>query len=509
MPIVNVPIPEVDRMVSRPIVMAILEQIKSITHIPNDVDIVYIGQNNERHNLNHTTDKDKAPVKLAGDHLISVEVEEEPDEGMFATTAGNIVEHAPDFVDKNLGVILKPIYNGLDITMRVTFRTPSRAEAIRWRNDARFKASQMRTVNLHEVEYQYQLPPVAMVLLNHIYSLRERQHGYNEDFITYLNSHLTTRGCTVTNVVGKHPEIVIKEQGLRIQGEFDFKAKPQQQDKNEGNGWEVSFTYTYSVHQPVEYSITYPILVHQQTIDARFIPQLPKSPEEVAKRMPNSIGAMYHMEAPVIHARMFPRDKIYYSPEQDIWIPATVPSHHRVVASFMVGVKDLPTQKLLNLRELGDYVLDPDILDWMLLAENRRLRELGVAPVGIYIYRNESLISPQQVDIKLNGDVVLLSPADCRKRYRVVIAVTRSLRSCTQDSLQRLMQFPEALCKLMKITMTSTGTIHDLLTLVDMREFSSCAYQAGTSLEDGINQIVFPKTVMTAQVQAWRASELN
>ena len=504
MPVAQIPLSETDQLVARPVIVAVLEQIKQITNIPQDTDIVYIGENNQRIPLTHPTSSDQAPVKLASDNAVKVEVEEEADDGMFATTAGNMIEHNPDFVDKALGVYLKPIYCGMNITLRVVFRTSSRAEAIRWRDEARFKSSQMRTYNLHEVNYKYQIPPRVMELLKHIHEKREAAYGYNEDFMTYLSKHLTTRATQVSNQNGTFSEIMIEEKVLRIVGEFDFRANPAKQEKNEGEGWEVSFNYTFSYHKPVMYNINYPILIHQQTIDPYWIPELPKDTYEEPKRLTHSMDAFYYMEAPVIHARQFPYDKIYYAPEQDTWLPNLLPSHHRMIASLMVTVKDESNQVLLNLNNLGDYEIDPAILQWIALAEHPYINNHGYSAMGIALFRNECLASPQSISVKSNGDVVLLNEADCRKRYRVAITLAKSLRSVPADSLDRLAAFPDAMCQIMKVTLTKTGDIHDLLAIIDLTEFSHCAVNGGISYQQGIDQIVRLKTVMQAGIIAHR-----
>ena len=505
MPVAQIPLPETDHLVARPVIIAVLEQIKHITNIPEDTDIIYIGENNQRIPLSHPTSTDQAPVKLASDSVVKVEVEEEADDGMFATTAGNMIEHTPDFIDKALGVYIKPIYCGMNITLRVVFRTASRAEAIRWRDEARFKMSQLRSYNLHEVTYKYQIPPSVLELLHHIHEKRESAFGYNEDFITYLSKHLTTRATQVSNLNGTFNEIMIEESVIRIVGEFDFKANPTKQEKNEGEGWEVSFNYTFSYHKPVMYNINYPILVHQQTIDPRWIPQLPKDPYEAPKRFSRSMDAFYHMEAPMVHARQFPYDKIYYAPEQDTWLPNTVPSHHRMIASFMVTVKDDgKDQVLLNLNNLGDYEIDPDILQWIALAEYPFIQHHGISAMGVLLFRNECLASPECISIRSNGDVVLLNNAEPRKRYRVALTLTKSLRSVPVASLDRLAAFPDAMCKIMQVTLTKTGDIHDLLGIINLTEFTHCAVRAGTSYQQGIDQIVRLKSVMRAGIIAQR-----
>ena len=86
MPVAQIPLSETDQLVARPVIVAVLEQIKHITNIPQDTDIVYIGENNQRIPLTHPTSSDQAPVKLAIPSLSSSS-EEDPVLSSSALTA--------------------------------------------------------------------------------------------------------------------------------------------------------------------------------------------------------------------------------------------------------------------------------------------------------------------------------------------------------------------------------------------------------------------------------------
>ncbi len=504
MPVVNMPLPETDQLIARPVVYAVIEQIKKITNIPQETDVTYIGQGGSRMQFDHPTDPSQSPVKLSADSMLTVEVDEQPDEGLFATTVGNRPEHQPDFKDRLLGVELKPIYCGFDYVVTVTYRTPSRSEAIRWRNDARYKASQMRLVNLHELEYQYQLPRPAMELLEHVHTLRESQRGYGQSFGEYFTQHLTTRATQASTVVGSQTEVLIREKQFRVQGTFDFTHDPARQDKNEGGGWEVRFTYTFSFHKPVEYSLRYPIVVHNQAIDSRFIPQEVQDPTDVDKRMSLSINAMHYMEEPIVLRRTTQREPVHYTPSFDGWTPDIPPTNHRILASFLLGLSEGYQGKILNIHELGDYFLDVDVMNWIDAVEWRYLQLPHTSPLQVQLYRNECLSAPQAIELNAQGDVLLLEPADARKRYRITLSLVDKLHKCDPRSLKRLALFPNAMCKIIKHTKTTTGELHWMLPHVDLNAFTSCAINAGVTRQQAIDDIVSMKTVMRAAVVADR-----
>lgn len=507
MPVVNAPIPEVDQLISRPVVYAVMEQIKKITNIPQSTEVTYVGQGGSRMQFENKTSPNEAPVKLASDRAIIVEVDEQPDESLFTTTVGNQVEQQPDFLDRNLGIEFKPSYCGFEYVVTVIYRTPSRSEAIRWRNDARYKASQMRMVNLHELEYQYQMPPQALELLQHLHTLREAKKGFNQTFEEYLTQGLTTRATQVSTVTGTYPELIIREKQFRVQGTFDFTHNPERQDKNEGNGWEVRFTYTFSFNKPTEYSLRYPIVVHNQPIDVRYVPMEVQDPTFANKRMALSINAIHYMEEPVALRRISGYEPIFRSPTFDGWIPDIEPPNQRLFATFLLGLEDQYSGAILNLNRLGDYFIDPDVMQWITAEEWRYLQLPHTSPIQVHLYRNESLSAPQAISVNAQGDVVLLEKADARKRYRVAISVAKKLQYCDARSLKRLTRYPDALCKIIRETKTTTGGLHAMLPHVDLNKFTHCAISAGMSREQAIDGIIGMRTVMRAAVLADRQDD--
>lgn len=504
MPVVNAPLPEVDQLIARPAVFAVMEQIKKITNIPQDVEVTFPGVDGQRLQYDHVTAPGEAPVKLASDSQLLIEVDEQPDESMFTGMVGNRPEHAPDFIDPSLGVVFKPVYTGYDFVVSVIYRTPSRTSAIQWRNEARYKASQMRMVNLHELEYQYQLPRAAMVLLEHIHTLREKQHGYNQDFAEYLSQHLTTRATLSSTVVGTAQELMIREKQFRVQGSFDFTFNPERQDKNDGAGWEVRFTYTFSFHKPTEYSMRYPIVIHNQPLDPKFIPLEVQDPTFAEKRMAMSIDAMHHMEEPVVMRRITGYETIWRAPTFDTWTPDLQPPGQRILATFLLGLDAGFTGTLLNINQLGDYYLDQDVIKWIMAEEWRYLQLPHTSVVQVHLYRNECLSAPQAIQMDAQGNIKLLEPVDGRKRYRIVLSVAKKLSDCDVRSLKRLSRYPDAMCKLIKAIRTTTGELNQMLQYIDLSKFTSCAIKAGTTREQAINDIVTPKTVMGMAILADR-----
>lgn len=51
----------------------------------------------------------------------------------------------------------------------------------------------------------------------------------------------------------------------------------------------------------------------------------------------------------------------------------------------MVGVEPKANQKVLNLKDLGGFYMDPDILEWVLAVEHVYLSHPGISPLQIAV----------------------------------------------------------------------------------------------------------------------------
>lgn len=503
MPVVSAPLPEVDQNITRPVVLDIVRQIKEIAGIPEEIQVNYIAQGEARSQYGSTAGSQDETTKLSSAPMITIEVDETYDEGGFTAIAGHRPEQLPDFVDNRLGIFIKPIYAVCNVNVTFTYKTPSRTEALRWRNDAHFNISQMQDVILHELTYHYLLPNPFWALLKHIYDLRETQGGYGQTFEEYVMDGLTTRATQVTSLNGDVQRTAIRETQGRVQGMFDFQAQPEKQEKNTDKGaWEIHFTYQFSFSKPIKSSMRYPIAVHNQLIDEKFIPVFAIDHEKQQARMALSTNALHFFEATQMQQRLTGPKQLRMAPTFDDWEPEVWPANVEPQLCLMAGASTDKLGVILNLNDIGDYTIDQDILDFIKGVEYQWVNKPFTSLIQVCVYKDGHLIAFNRFAVESDLKVRLAELINIRSSYRVLVSFCNDISKVDPRAIKRLKAYPKAYDKLIRQVCKNRGELRRLLPLLDIEQDFLDLPDVGYDRQEILDSIISRKTVMLGYVQS-------
>lgn len=496
---------DVDQNITRPVVMDVGRNIIEMMGLPKDIEISYIGQGQSRHQFGSAIGNNESEVKVANTNMLNIDAVSSFDETNFSATAGHNHEHEPLFFDPSIGVLVRPIYQGCTVTLNFEYQTPSRNEAIRWRNDASYKVSQYRNVILQNATYCYILPNSLWTALKDIYDLREKQAGYGESFPVYLEKNLTKLSTKIADSTGTFTRIGIRETQMEIQGFFNFTAQPEQQERDGDRGnWVVRFSYEFAFQSPTGLSLQMPIIVHNQPVAQKYLPIEDNKYIELAKRHSLSKGGFMMFTADAEMERNKPVLQRFNWPPYDKWTPDTMLDNSAIIASFLIGATKTDTgQKLLNLKDLGDYLIHSDILKWIEEVEYPYLNVPRASPLNIVLYRNENITNFNSITVNQNLDVILNQPLNLRKRYRVALVLSKKL-DADPSGIRRLAAYPDAMRLILKTIRATTSDIYAYTPHVDLREFEDACFQGGVSYQDVVNHIVSLKVQNHAKIEAVR-----
>ena len=126
MPKLYLPLPEVEKSITRPVVMDIVRQIIDITNSSKDTRILFLGDARSSAQVGSTVGANITEnTKISSSEQMYIEVNEVYNENYLGTMAHAQTEQIPIFIDEYLGVVIKPIYTSrvFDITFR--YRNPS------------------------------------------------------------------------------------------------------------------------------------------------------------------------------------------------------------------------------------------------------------------------------------------------------------------------------------------------------------------------------------------------
>lgn len=460
MPRVSTTLSDTEQTVTRPIVYSVIGQIMDITKIRSDAIIMFTGDSNVYSSAGSTIDSDKNKEALfSASNILHVDVTyDQNDEDINTMDAYGMYTY-PIFNDRKLDVTISPIYNKIDVTISFSYRTTSKTEAIRWRNDIRMRLTQMREVNLHSIDYSYSIPLPYLVLLKEIHTLRENIAGYNETFTEYIKLHGSDAITLMSDISGNDISLTLAETQSRIVGIYDVDPIPEKPEKNSDESiWTVSFNYKFTYDKPIAASMKYPITVHNQPLPLKYVDFDEDSINLNRKNLVkdhrlNDIG---YFEYDEIYNRHIP-DKYYLRlPEFDDYILDQLVKGSATVFVALSGMDKDSNNIILNLNELGDVIIDKEILKFIVESEYKYIHKPWHSILNISIYRDNGLLEYESVKCDKDLNLILRTKPDLRKQYRVRFSIICDINMLSDEAIRRLRDYPKAFVKII-------GSINELL----------------------------------------------
>lgn len=443
MPRVALETPQTYDSITRPVALAVVRQILSILSLPENLSLVFPGASEQAPMTGSPLGYDGDPTSFKYKGHLLVEVTENAVEDRVLATAVFQKENLPIFVEPKLGVKIHPIYSGTEMVLNCTYRAPNRVLAKRFRDDALIRTAMGRKENLHELTYHYSMPYEYLHLLKAIHGMREEVAGYGDSFDKWIVDHITSRATNLVNLVGEQPQLVIAEHQVCPQGYFDFTAQPEPEQKDrEGGSFLLNFEYRMTYDKVVGSVAKWPLVVHNQLVDAQWRSEPNASGSQIdparCKRRPSlSRHAFDHFSTLGKSFECRRRLSGVSIPAYDDWDPATLHPTTSTVAAIMLMV-DLDDQHaILNLKELGDYTIDPDILAY-LVGEAPHLCAYGQSAVYLSLYRGETPLDDGSISVDADLNVTSTNELDPRERYHLRIAINHDLLSLPTSAVERL-----------------------------------------------------------------------
>lgn len=496
MPNLVMTIPENTQAVTRPVIFGIINQINKITKIKNDVRVFFPGELGKATQPGSGIDDKDRSALLASNNYIFINVKESPVMEEMSYLGRSRGEHAPIFNDSKLEFRITPIYTSTNVEIEFRYRTPSLTEANRWRDDILYRYSNHRDINLHEISYHYSLPEPIESLLKVIHSTREEKDGYGDSLLEYILSHGSNRITVVGDITNNENKLAIAETQMRIIGQFDFQGAPEKESLDKDNfSWNIGFTYKFTYDKPTACNIVYPIIVHNQLLPSEYIAFNNHSynVDDYSKRFSHSLGALSMFEAQDQVSNIIDVDNtIRLPPEDDFvlesYLPGTQPF---LMALCTVDESDL--KYFLDLGELGDYAMDPDILTFIKESEYPYITRPYQSALFIDYLKNGKLFL-DTIECTNEAKIYSKEMVSIRDVSRIKVSVVTDYKLIHRDAIDRLRKYPRAAAKILKcvreafISNPGIDTLGNkrLITRRDLAPILD--YLLGTDIRANVNQ---------------------
>lgn len=450
MPVHNTTLPDIEQSVARPVIYRVIEQLFEIIGISKDTKILYAGSTGSVMTPGTSIDEnDNKDARFATDRYTFVEVSEEYSTPSLQETHVHSYDNRPVFLDSGLGVSLRPIYITSDVSISIRYQSVSETEVRRWMASMFQKVSMGREIKLHDVTYTYPLPYPFVELLEDIWALREAVEPYGDIFRDYVVKHSSNRLTMLGNRAGEMRHLAIKETQSRIQGYFDFSGMPEKPSKERGSGtWEIAFTYKFSYQRPEGMMVAYPISVHNQFLPVKYLEFKPENDDVQERNSYQSYGyhALGMFENDTEMDVISPRHGVIRIPDFDDFT-ATEPYMGAATALTALCFLEDDKKILLDLKDLGEYALDQDLIEY-LKAEAPYLTRQYQSLVTLTAYSGEVPIDETKIEVTSDLIVQSKEVLDLRKVYHVRMSLMVDVHSVHWPALERLSHYPKAFVKI-------------------------------------------------------------
>lgn len=462
MPRESVSIAETYHSITRPVAISVIKDMLQNLGLNKDTSIIFPGLADQVPYNSTTTDNatPNNPVNLPTRQQALITVTETFADHTARSENPNYNDAYPIFYDDKLGVLVKPVYNTKLMDIGIILRAADATTVRRWFIQLKDMITRDFQTGAHLIHYSYVIPEGIMLLLLEIYNKRETVAPYNEPVNKYINGHFSKRFIIDTNQAGKANTPLIREEQTMVHAWFEMdQTNPGQPEKNNNTGeWEIELNYKFYYSKVEKLVIDYPLVVHNQQIDTKFInlTNLPAFEQNYLQRTTDARLPLSHFLGHRDYGTQMQIDPGLPIPWYDEWRMPEALYNPKTEASFLriLTTVDPASKTLLTLTDLGEFK--------MTLAMIRYLKRRPISLTKIHdniftlrIFRDNNLLDMNKTLIDDDLNVGHTWDYQLRQIYRVTMTILTDPSLLSEEGLKDLGKDP---CFLADYFYMITGT---------------------------------------------------
>lgn len=270
MTIASYPITNIEQGIVKPIVVQVLEKLKQDVFYDRESPIVLIDHTGSAFEVGSTLSNANQNdlVLESADKIIAIS-SEKPTNDIFM--ASIVDSNAADVIwyDKALGVVMRPTRHRTEMNIQLTYKADTRQAVNNWVHSYYNRLTRGIAFTNINVAYELTIPDQCIAILQEVWKKREAKHGYGTGFLDYLRENCIGETAFKSNAVNKGASWVMLEQltGLKVAVTNEL-PEP---NRLEGGNYEATIEVNFYFDKPTTTRIKYPVFVHGQYLDAKFI----------------------------------------------------------------------------------------------------------------------------------------------------------------------------------------------------------------------------------------------
>jgi len=442
MPTIALEIPETYDSITRPVTAGIVRDLINYFELPNDTSVRYMGNAGEVAQRGSQLADTRPNLHFPFGERVDVELTETYLEEGVLNTAVKRRDNNPVFMDQGLLVSMRPVYTKTEATISFRYRATNKTQAYKWRDTLRRRMTQGTQALLHELIYHYPIPPVFHAILREIHTKRETVAGYGDAFTDWLRDHYDPRMTVLSNLDGSRGAVAIPEKQIQVQGWLSFESDPDEPEKDrEGDTWILSFDYTFQYDKITAMVMDYPIVVHNQLLDDKYLNlEKPYNPYDVPRK-PSFTGRLNDSFSRI----NYNPDTAFQGvvmPDFDDWRPTGNNFKEVPILTSLIGVElDYP-HRVVNLTDLGEVSLTQSVINF-LFRERQYLTTYLSSAFHVTFYRGKTVLSSESIYVDEDLNVRTKEPLNPRDVHHVRISLITDLRNLSSRAQESLRRDPE------------------------------------------------------------------
>lgn len=388
MPTIVRAIPDIEHTFTRPVLLEVARDILRMTGLPPDTRMFMPGDLENDIQVGQALGTDASSVKFSGTDKFTISVTEEIDPGKVLSSAVLRQEQYPVAIDREIGLLLKPVFGESRFRLDIRFRSTDAARIKYWGDTIRLKSAQLRQLFIHNPHYSYYITNDILERLAHIHDLSELVSPYGRSFKEFINHIFSKRASHVVNSSANQAVLAISEQSIGAQGWFNFERVPEPSERYEdGAAQVVGFSYVVALDKPIGLVFQYPIMVNNQLVSAAYYPEPTESKVVDQSNMGRtaSLRALETFETKRL-SNTFHNTAGFGIPSIDEFLPSSVLPDTARIYTALTSISVADPRTLMRLDDTGGYILSDELKAFM-RAEKRWLGVDYASLLNASVYR--------------------------------------------------------------------------------------------------------------------------
>ncbi len=420
-----------EQTVTRPIIITLCKDVMVMLQMDKNTYVQY----GDQVLINNSDQGRDTMSKAIPDRLLTVNVKENPIDGLEVTRTPLKAQTPPFYKDDEVKTKASTVYKDMELNLEIKYRSKSKAHITSLLNRISLMTSDSSHFNRHNIEFSYEIPKTVGTFIGEVFNIKKEHKPdlVEEDYMDEcLDMKRIDRINSLSSVTAKS-SYVVREAQTEVLGYINGEIHDKEASE-EGNYHTIDLVYTIQYVKPVAIHIEFPILIYN-------------------KPLPNSFTNLD--VKPIIHSKYFESYKdleslltnystfgINYSgfylthPPQDDFKQPYELSGYQTLMSLLTIVNPTDTTNIMfNINDIGGVKLKDSVIDF-LLHDKDVVGTMFDSLFFFALYENDQINYNNKLYLDDEGNVKHTLPLDISKTYRVFIFLINdvTMLSCKSKS---------------------------------------------------------------------------